>query len=325
MADLGVLYVVNDNRALETCVRSDGEQRSLQCLVHDSCAGLLITLERLDNLLHCILCVNVSGSATCDDALFHCGTSCVQRILHTKLCFLHLGLGSCTDLDHSDTTSELCESLLELLAVEIRGCGLDLLLDLCDTAVDIGLLALTIDDGGLLLRYLYALCAAELLDGCILELEAEVCGDYLTAGQDRDILKHLLTSVAIARSLDSNDVEGTSQLVNDEGCECLTLDILCDDEKLCAHLYDLLEERKDILDVGDLLIGDQDERIIEICLHLIHIGAHVRADVASVELHTFNDIQLGLHGLGLLDGDDTILGNLLHRIGNHLTNLLVTS
>ena len=269
--------------------------------------------------------MDISGSATCDDALFHCGTSCVQRILHTELCFLHLGLGSCTDLDHSDTTSELCESLLELLAVEIRSCSLDLLLDLCNTAVDIGLLTLAINDGGLLLRYLYALCAAELLDGRILELEAEVRRDYLTAGQDRDILKHLLTSVAIARSLDSNDVEGTSQLVDDEGCECLTLDILCDDEELCAHLYDLLEERKDILDVGDLLIGDQDERIIEICLHLIHIGAHVRADVASVELHTFNDVQLGLHGLGLLDGDDTILGNLLHRVGNHLTDLLVPS
>ena len=45
MADLGVLYVVDDDSALETCVRSDGEQRSLQCLVHDSRTGLLITLE----------------------------------------------------------------------------------------------------------------------------------------------------------------------------------------------------------------------------------------------------------------------------------------
>ena len=269
--------------------------------------------------------MNVSRSAAGDNALFYGCTCCIQRILHTKLSFLHLGLGCSADTDDSYAAGHLRQSLLQLLLIELR-CGVcNLGLDLRDTILDIRLLAKTFNDGGLLLGHLYRLRTAALLDGSILQLQTDLLGDHLAAGQDRDILQHFLTSVAVARCLDSNNIEGTSQLVDDESGQCLALDVLSNDQQLSAALHYLLQQRKDILDVGDLLVGDQDEGIVQRCLHLLHVGAHISADIAAVKLHAFYQIQLGLHGLGLLNGDDAVLGNLLHGICHHLAYALIAS
>src|SRR5262249_16925966 len=40
-------------------------------------------------------------------------------------------------------------------------------------------------------------------------------------------------------------------------------------------------------------------------------------------LHTFDDIQLGLEGLGFFNGDDTIFADFLHSFGNDATDGLV--
>jgi hypothetical protein len=40
----------------------------------------------------------------------------------------------------------------------------------------------------------------------VLELEAEVLGDHLAAGEDGDVLQHLLAAVAEARGLDGADL-----------------------------------------------------------------------------------------------------------------------
>ena len=45
--------------------------------------------------------------------------------------------------------------------------------------------------------------------------------------------------------------------------------------------------------------------------------------VAAVELHAFDDFELGLGGLGFLDGDDAFVADLLHRLGDHLADRLV--
>ena len=51
------------------------------------------------------------------------------------------------------------------------------------------------------------------------------------------------------------------------------------------------------------------------------IGDHVRGDVAPVELHALDELELGLEALRLLDGDDAVLADLLHRVGDHLADL----
>ena len=159
----------------------------------------------------------------------------------------------------------------------------------------------------------------------ILELHAEVGGDDLTAGEHCDILKHFLTSVAEAGGLDAYAGEGAAQLVEDDGCKSLALDILCDDEELSAGLDDLLEQGQDLLNVGDLLIGDEDESVLEDCFHLLGVGCHVGAEIAAVKLHAFNDLAVGLCGLGLLNGDNAVLRNLLHSFGDQGADNIVAA
>ena len=48
-----------------------------------------------------------------------CCSGCCQRILQTKLCFLHLCLGSCTYADNCNAACQLSQSLLKFLFIEI--------------------------------------------------------------------------------------------------------------------------------------------------------------------------------------------------------------
>ena len=45
--------------------------------------------------------------------------------------------------------------------------------------------------------------------------------------------------------------------------------------------------------------------------------------VSAIELHAFDHFERGLHRLRFLDGDDTVLTDLLHRLGNDAADLLV--
>jgi hypothetical protein len=75
------------------------------------------------------------------------------------------------------------------------------------------------------------LARAEVLDREVLELEAEVLGDRLAAGEDRDVLEHRLAAIAEARGLDGGDLERAAELVDDEGRERLAVDVLGDDQE----------------------------------------------------------------------------------------------
>ena len=60
---------------------------------------------------------------------------------------------------------------------------------------------------------------------------------------------------------------------------------------------DLLEHRQDVLDRGDLLVGDQDERVVELGLHPLGVGDEVGGDVAAVDLHALGVLGLELEAL----------------------------
>src|SRR3712207_8761642 len=62
-------------------------------------------------------------------------------------------------------------------------------------------------------------------------------------------------------------------------------DVLGDDQQRAAGLDDRLEDRQQVADRADLLVGDEDVRILEDRLHPLLVGDHVRGDVALVELH----------------------------------------
>ena len=226
-------------------------------------------------------------------------------------------------MDDGDTAGEFGETFLEFFFIVVRSRGLDLSLDLLDTGSDLVFGTGALDDDGFVLGDLDLSRTTELVDGGGVQFQTEVGGDDGTAGEDGDILEHLFPSVAKAGSLDGNAGEGSADLVEEQGGEGFAFDVLGDDDELLTGLDDGLEQREDLLDVGDLLIGDEDERVFDLGDHLLGIGGHVRRQVTAVELHTFDDVAGGLGGLGLFDGDDAVCGNFVHGVGDQLTDIFI--
>jgi len=89
-------------------------------------------------------------------------------------------------------------------------------------------------------------------------------------------------------------------------------------------LNDLLQQGDDLLDIADLLVGQQDQRIVQNSFHLLGISDHVGRQEATVDLHAFHDLAVSLSGLGFFHGDDAVSADLFHSLSNQGTDLLVT-
>ncbi len=244
----------------------------------------------------------------------------MKRILDAGLLLLHLRLGGRADLDDGDAADQLGQTLLELLAVVVRGGVLDLDANLLHPRLDVGLLACPLDDRGVVLVDRDALGAAEVLERDALQLDAEILADGLTAGEDRDVLHHLLATIAEARRLHRADLQGPTQLVDHQGRQRLTVDVLGDDDQRTAALGHLLEQRQEVLHVGELLVVHENERVFQHGLHALRVGHEVGREVSAVELHPLDHVQRRLHRLGFFDGDDPFLADLLHRLGQDVAD-----
>ncbi len=114
------------------------------------------------------------------------------------------------------------------------------------------------------------------------------------------------SSMALRRSpkpgaLTASTLIGAAQLVDDQRGERLTVDVLGDDQERLAGRDGLLERRKDVRDRADLLVRDEDVRLIErpppSCRRR-STGDHVGGDVAAVELHALDVLACRASGPG---------------------------
>ena len=69
----------------------------------------------------------------------------------------------------------------------------------------------------------------------VLELDAELLGDHLAAGEDRDVLQHGLAAVAEARGLHGDAVQHAAELVDDQRRQRLAFDVFGDDERAACR------------------------------------------------------------------------------------------
>src|SRR5437667_661832 len=254
------------------------------------------------------------------DAFFNRRTGRMHRVIHAILALPYLDLGRAADADHGYAARELGQTLLQLLTVVVRGGFLDLRLDLGNAGLNVGLLAGAVDDRGVFLVDHHLLGAAEHLQGDVLELDAEIFRDRLTAGQNRDVLQHGLAAIAEARSLDGGDLEATTQTVDDEGGESFAFDVFRDDDQRLAGLHHGFEQRQQLVQRGELLLVDQDVGIVHFHAHLVGVRNEVGRDIAAVELHAFDDFEFGLKRLGFFNRDDALVADLLHGIGQELAD-----
>ena len=97
-------------------------------LAHDLDAGLLVVVVGAD--LEGLAGAQQRDAAARQDAFLDRGAGRMHRVIDAILALLHLDLGRAADADHRDAARELGETLLQLLAVVVRGGLLDLRLDL---------------------------------------------------------------------------------------------------------------------------------------------------------------------------------------------------
>src|SRR5262245_52504414 len=313
-------HLADDDGAVFTGVDRDLAGRRGERLAHDLDAGLLVVVLGLD-ALELLGGAEQGDAAARHDAFLDRGAGGVHRVINAILALLHLDLGRAADADHRDAAGELGQTLLQLLAVVVRGGFLDLRLDLLNASLDVGLLAGTVDDGGVLLVDHHLLGAAGHREVDVLELDAEVFRDRLAAGQDRDVLQHGLAAIAEARRLDGGDLQAATQAVDDEGGEGFAFDVFSDDDQRLAGLHHGLEQRQQLVQRGELLLIDQDVGVVHFDAHLVGVGDEVGRDVAAVKLHALDDVEFGLERLGFLDRDDALVADLLHGVGEELADL----
>ncbi len=162
--------------------------------------------------------------------------------------------------------------------------------------------------------------AAEHGRGHVLELDAEILGDELAAGENGDVFQHGLAAVAEARCLHGRHFQAAAQLVDHQRGDRLALDVLGQDQQRLAGLHHRFQQRQHGLQAGQLLLVQENVDVLQLGDHLLGVGDEVGRDVAAVELHAFDDLDLGLHRLGFLDRDDAFVADLLHRLRDHLAD-----
>ena len=209
---------------------------------------------------------------------------------------------------------------MKLLTVVIALRSHNLSLDLLATLFDVLLVAGTVYDGRIVLRDSNLLGSTQHFDRSLFQFQALLFADHYTTSQYGYIFQHFLTTVAKARSLHSTDLQLAAQTVHYQGSQCFAIYIFCDDQQRTACLYGGFEDRQEIFQVGNLLVVDQDVRFLHLTFHLLGIGYEVSRQITAVELHTFYHADGRIRTLSFLDGDDTVLGNLTHGVGNKLTD-----
>src|SRR3954468_23566731 len=321
-ADLAVAHLLRHDAALEAGVDGDLLQRSLERDADDVGTGRLVTVQ-LQLLERAGRGLRESDATTGDDALLDGGLGVAHRVLDAVLALLQLDLGRGTRLDDGDATGQLGQPLLQLLAVVVGVRLLDLGADLVDPTLDRVGLTGALDDGRLVLGGDELARPAQQRDVGVLQLQTDLLADDLTTGEDGDVGQHGLAAVAEAGGLDGDRLEGAADLVDHQGRQGLALDVLGDDRERLAGLHDLLQQREQVLDRRDLAVDDQDVRVVEHGLHAVGVGHEVGRQVTLVEAHALGELELEAEGVALLDGDDTFLADLVHRLGDQLADRVV--
>ena len=257
-----------------------------------------------------------SRAAARDNALFHGSLGRIQGILNAQLLLFHLDLSGSADFDDGNTAGQLGKTLLQLLLVEVAGRLRHLRTDLRNTVADSFLVAHTVYDGGIFLRYLHLAGTAQHIDGGVFQLITQLFADNRAARQNGDVLQHFLAAVAKAGSFDRDNRESPAQAVHDQRGQSLALHIFGNDDEFLAGLYDLLQQGQNILNHTDLLIRDEQICIIQNSLHALGVCDHIRSDIAAVELHALYDFGIGLSRLALFNGDHAVSAYLFHRLSD---------
>lgn len=145
---------------------------------------------------------------------------------------------------------------------------------------------------------------------------AEILADELSTGSDGNILHGVATVVTETRGLDADDLESTTELVNDKSGESLRVDILSNDQKGLLLLHACFEEGEEGLDGGDLLVDQKDGSVLEHSLGGLGVGDEVGRDVTTVPLKSLDVFDFSLKSLAFGDSNCSVGTKLIEDTGD---------
>ena len=238
----------------------------------------------------------------------------MQSIINAVFLFLYFNFRSAADFDYCHTAGNLGQTFLQLFAVIVRRGFLNLFADLIGTGLDQVLLSVTVDNGGFVLGNFNLLAGAEVCQGNVFQLHAEVFGNDLTAGQNRNIFQHGLAAVAEARRLDRANLEAAADAVDDQSGQRFTFNVFGNDQQRAGRLNDGFQNRYHRLQVAQLLVIEQNIRIVELAVHFFRIGDEIRRQVTAVKLHAFNHFQFGFQPFGIFNRNYAFVADFFHRL-----------
>ena len=238
-ATFSVLDVLDDKRSFDSRIGCELTKGRLHGACHDFCTGLLVALQATD-LTDQSTGTNESCATAGNDSLFHGRAGRVKSVLDAGFLLFHLGLGGCTDIDHSNTTSELGKPLLEFLAIVIGRGLFDLTTNLVDPAGDVSTCALTLDEGCSFLRDGNA-CRTKIIELTFSSLMPR--SSVMTCQPVRIAIS---SSMALRRSpkpgaLTAATFRVPRDLVDHESRECFPFDVFRNDEEWRTGLSYFLE------------------------------------------------------------------------------------
>ena len=314
--------LANNDATLHTGVLDDGAGGAGNGALDDADTELLVKVGRVDVVEAVGGGLEESSTTTREDTLLDGSASSVQGVNDAVLLLTDFDLRGTANLDDSNTARELGETLLQLLLLVLGSSGVshdttDLLTALSNAVLG----TLAVQDNGVLLGDGDGAGGTEHVRGELLELHVKLVGEDSTVGEHTKVTKDALTVVTKARGLDGSNLELATELVQDADSESLTLNVLSNDDKRTTEGGRGLKSRDDVLDSRDLLLREQDQGLLVLNLLGLGVGNEVGRSVSTVEAHTLSNLKLIVVGLALLNGDDTLLANLLHGSGDQLADV----
>ena len=127
-------------------------------------------------------------------------------------------------------------------------------------------------------------------------------------------------AVAISRGFHGDARQHAANLVHDERRQRVAFDLVGHHHQRFPALGDLLEHRQQIVHRRNLLLVDEDERILDDRAHLFRIGDEVRREVAAVESHPFDHFDRRFGAFRLLHRRRAFRADAFESVRHHLAN-----
>ena len=157
------------------------------------------------------------------------------------------------------------------------------------------------------------------------EFDAGVLGDDVSAERHCEILEFGDPSVPEAGRAHHHRLHGLVHVAADEQLQRRAVDVLGDDHERTVRALGHLEGRHDLLHLGDLLVGQQDQRVLQHGLHALVVGDHVAGRVAVAEFDAVDDVEGQPRRVALLRGDHTRDTDVIDGAGDDVADRLVVA